>query len=232
MIIERLMNQMGKHKVVVTVVVVVVVALIAGGLLLKSNRSDEPVSEDGDAILGTEEPDPAADVVVTLEEFGDYQSQSCAELHPTLKNLKTEYGTNLNLVFRNLPLSVNKNALMAAHAAEAARMQSRFWEMHDLLYQRQNEWKDEENPQPRFLRFAEELGIDLARFRSDLDSEQVRFRIEADKDAALALGIQEIPAIVINGRRLKTEAMTADGIREGIEVMLTRGSEEAPVQSP
>jgi protein-disulfide isomerase len=225
---------MGKYRVVVIVAVVVVFALIGGGLFLKSHRNDESVlSDENDAMLDTEEDDPAADIVVTLEEFGDYQSQSCAKLNPTLKKLKEEYGPNLNVVFRNLPvISINKNALLAAQAAEAARMQSRFWEMHDLLYEKQNEWKDEENPRPKFLQFAGDLGIDVARFRSDIDSEQVRFRIEADKDAAVAQGIQEIPAIVINGRRLKTEAMTADGIREGIEVMLTRGSEESPDQSP
>jgi protein-disulfide isomerase len=221
---------MGKHKAILIVAVVVVVALIGGGLLLESQRSDESVvSDENDAIVATEEDDPAADLVVTLEQFGDYQSQSCAELNPTLKKLKEEYGTNLNVVFRNLPVtSINKNALRAAQAAEAARMQSRFWEMHDLLYEKQSEWKDEKNPRSKFLQFAGDLGIDLARFRRDINSKQVRFRIEADKDAAVALDIQEIPAIVINGRRLKTEAMTADGIREGIELMLTRGSEESP----
>ena len=104
--------------------------------------------------------------------------------------------------------------------------------MHYLLLEKQNEWKDEENPKPRFVQWARDLGVDVARFEQDMDSEQVTFRIEADKDAAIALAIQEVPAIVINGRRLKSDAMTSEGIREGIEVMLTRGSEEAADSSP
>jgi protein-disulfide isomerase len=146
--------------------------------------------------------------------------------------LKQEYGKNLNVVFRNLPLPGNKNSLPAAQAAEAARMQSRFWEMHDVLYSRQSEWKDAENPREKFLQYARELGIDVERFARDMDSEQVRLRLEADKDAALALSLQEIPAIVMDGRRLKTDAMTADGIREGIELMLTRGVENPPAPAP
>ena len=218
------------NKSVLIVVVVIVIALVGGGLLLNSQRADESIAdEEIDPIVDTGEPDPAANVVVTLEEFGDYQSSACADLNPTLKKLKEEYASNLNLVFRNLPLTnINKNALAAAQAAEAARMQNRFWEMHDLLYEKQNEWKDDEDPRPKLLKFAQDIGLDVERFRRDLDGEQVQFRIEADKDAAVALGIQETPAILINGRRLKTDATTADGIREGIEVMLTRSSEEAP----
>lgn len=223
---------MEKSKAILIVVVVIVVSLIGGGLLLNFQKRNDPVDEEDDPIVETNVADPAANVVVTLEEFCDYQSPACSTIASTLKKLTEEYGANVNLVFRNTPQPVNKNALPAARAAEAARMQSRFWEMHYLLLEKQNEWKDEANPRPKFLHWARDLGIDVARFEQDMDSEQVTFRIEADKDAAIALAIQEVPAIVINGRRLKTEAMTADGIREGIEVMLTHGSEEAGDASP
>lgn len=219
---------MEKSKAVLIVVVVIVVTLIGGGLLLNFQRRDDQVTEDDDPVVEANVEDPAANVVVTLEEFCDYQSPACATISPTLKKLKEEYGTNLNFVFRNAPLPGNKNALPASLAAEAARMQSRFWEMHYLLIDKQNEWKDEEDPRPKFVQMARDLGLDVVRFAQDMDSEQVTFRIQADKDAALALGIQEVPSIAINGRRLKTDAMSPDGIREGIEVMLTHGSEESP----
>jgi protein-disulfide isomerase len=223
---------MEKSRAILIVVVVLVVSLIGGGLLLNFQKRDDPVEEEDESIVEANVADPAANVVVTLEEFCDYQSPACATIAPTLKKLGEEYGTNVNLVFRHTPLPANRNALPAARAAEAARMQSRFWEMHYLLLEKQNEWKDEDNPRPRFLQWARDLGIDVARFEKDMDSEQVTFRIEADKDAAVALAIQEVPAIVINGRRLKTDAMTAEGIREGIEVMLTHSSEEAADTTP
>jgi len=223
---------MEKSKAILIVAVLIVVSLIGGGLLLNFQKRDEPVDEEDDSIVEANVADPAENVVVTLEEFCDYQSPACVTMATTLKKLRDEYGTNVNLVFRNTPLPANKNALPAARAAEAARMQSRFWEMHYLLLERQNEWKDEENPRVKFLQWARDLGIDVARFEQDMDSEQVTFRIEADKDAAITLAIQEVPAIVVNRRRLKTDAMTADGIREGIEVMLTHGSEEAADTTP
>ena len=218
---------MEKSKAVLIVVVVIVVSLIGGGLLLNFQQRNDRDDEEDDPNIEANVEDPAANVVVTLEEFCDYQSPACATISPTLKKLKAEYATNVNLVFRNTPLPGNTNALPAARAAEAARMQSRFWEMHYLLLEKQGEWKDETDPRAKFLQFARDLGIDVVRFEQDMDSEPVTLRLEADKHAAFALAIQEVPSILINGRRLVSSAMTAEGIREGIEVMLTQGSEQA-----
>ena len=162
-------------------------------------------------------------VVVTLEEFGDYQCPPCGGLHPSLKKMKQEFSANLNFVFRNLPLTtLHKNALTAAQAAEAARMQSRFWEMHDLLYENQDLWKDDINPKSIFVKFAEDLGLDTARFARDMDDKQVNLRIEADRSAAAELGIDSTPTLLIDGRKLLPEVTNPDGIRKGIEFTLSR----------
>src|SRR6185436_9259231 len=162
-------------------------------------------------------------VVVTLEEFGDYQCPPCGGLHPSLKKMKQEFGANLNFVFRNLPLTtLHKNALAAAQAAEAARMQSHFWEMHDLLYENQDLWKDDINPKSIFVKFAEDLGLDTARFARDMDDKQVNLRIEADRSAAAELGIDSTPTLLIDGRKLLPEVTNPDGIRKGIEFTLSR----------
>lgn len=164
-----------------------------------------------------------ADVVVTLEEFGDYQCPPCGALHPTLKKLKQDYGANLNFVFRNLPLTqIHKNALVAAQAAEAARMQDRFWEMHDFLYENQELWRDDINPQAIFVKEAADLGMDVARFRRDMGDKQVQLRIDADAAAATRFGVEGTPTIFIEGLQLRPEAMTPDGIRKGIEQMMAR----------
>jgi protein-disulfide isomerase len=167
--------------------------------------------------------------VVTLEEFGDYQCPPCGALHPALKKLKQEFGPNLNFVFRNLPLpAIHKNALVAAQAAEAARMQNRFWEMHDLLYENQDLWKDDINPRNIFAKFASDLGLDTKRFARDMDDKQVQMRIEADADAAAQLGVDGTPTILIEGRELRAEATTAEGIRKGIELMLAKKAAPTP----
>src|SRR6266849_3964080 len=102
---------------------------------------------------------------VTVEEYGDYQCPPCGKLHPEIKRIQHDYGSRINFVFHNLPLiNIHKNALLAAQAAEAARLQDRFWQMHDLIYESQDAWKDEENPRPTFSGYARKLGLDLKRF--------------------------------------------------------------------
>jgi protein-disulfide isomerase len=161
--------------------------------------------------------------VVTLEEFGDYQCPPCGALHPGLKKLKQEFGANLNFVFRNLPLTtIHKNALAAAQAAEAARMQDRFWEMHDFLYENQGLWQDDINPKAIFLKQAADLGLDTARFRRDMDDKQVQMRIDADADAAAQFGVSGTPTIFIDGLQLRPEVTNPEGIRKGIEQMMAR----------
>lgn len=211
---------MSRYQPVLIVACVLVVAIAAGALLLRSNNTD---TSDTDRINSPPEQkkEIAPDTVVTLEEYGDYQCAPCGDLHPTLKQLRQEFGPKLNFVFRNLPLSeIHKNALVAARAAEAARRQNKFWEMHDLLYENQQVWQDQANPRPTFLRFARDIGLDVARFTQDMDDEQVRFRIEADRDEAARLSIDATPTIFIDGRRLGTDALSPEGIRKRIQARL------------
>ena len=168
-------------------------------------------------------------VVVTLEEFGDYQCPPCGALHPGLKKIQQEFGPNLNFVFRNLPLTtIHKNALVAAQAAEAARIQSRFWEMHDLLYENQDLWKEDINPRPIFIKFAADLGLDTGRFAQDIEDKQVQLRIEADQDEAAQRGVTGTPTLFIEGRELRPEATTPEGIRKGIQLMLKQKASPTP----
>jgi protein-disulfide isomerase len=206
---------------------VLVAAAVGAFLLLRSggNKDSFTVPEP------SAEPQrkPPADAVVTLEEFGDYQCPPCGALHPTLKKLKQEFGPNLNLVFRNLPLTtIHKNALAAAQAAEAARVQNRFWEMHDLLYENQNLWTEDINPRTIFLKFAADLGLDTGLFARDMDGEQVKLRIEADQDAAAELGVIGTPTILLDGRQLRPEVTNPDGIRKGIDYLLGQKASPAP----
>lgn len=222
---------MQKYTPFLIIVIVLIAAIIGGVFLFRSDQNTNRSMAVAPNSNRTPEPPrkPPTDVVVTLEEFGDYQCPPCGELHPALKKIKQDFGPNLNFVFRNLPLTViHKNALAAAQAAEAARMQNHFWEMHDLLYENQNLWKDDINPRSIFVKFARDIGLDTARFMKDVDDKQVQLRIEADKDAAAKLGIDGTPTILIDGRQLRVEVTNPDGIRKGIEVMLARKASSSP----
>jgi protein-disulfide isomerase len=220
---------MNNHRPFLIIALVLLVAAAGTALLLRSNqRVDSSRNADIES-SDTAKKNFSADTVVTLEEFGDYQCPPCGQLHPTLKKLKQEYGANLNFIFRNLPLTkVHQNALAAAQAAEAARIQNRFWEMHDLLYENQGLWKDDINPRSIFTKFAADLGLNTAQFVRDLDGTQIQMRIEADEAAAAKQGIDGTPTILINGRQLRAEMTTPEGVRKGIEVMLSAKATPSP----
>jgi protein-disulfide isomerase len=99
---------------------------------------------------------------VTLEEFGDFQCPPCGALHPMLKTLQQEFGPRLRLIFREFPLvPAHQHALAAARSAEAAGMQGKFWEMHDLLYDNQKLWSNAIDVRPIFEDYATKIGLDL-----------------------------------------------------------------------
>jgi|ERR1043166_7324035 protein-disulfide isomerase len=217
---------MKKYRAFLIIAIVLAATSVATALLIRANRnraSSTALTTNQQQPSAPSKTKPGADVVVNLEEFGDYQCPPCGQLHPSLKQLKQEFGPNLNFIFRNLPLTtIHKNSMAAAQAAEAARMQDHFWEMHDLLYENQDLWKEDINPRAIFLKLAAELGLDKGRFIKDMDGEPVKMRIEADQSAAAEQGINGTPTVLIEGRQLRPEVTNPEGIRKGIEFMLEK----------
>jgi protein-disulfide isomerase len=226
-------SRMKKYRAFLIIGIVLLAALAATAWLLRPRwKEDSFIAANSNSQAVTAPPSKSkapADAVVTLEEFGDYQCPLCGTLHPGLKQLKHDFGPNLNFVFRNFPLpTIHKNAMAAAQAAEAARMQDRFWEMHDLLYENQDLWKEDVNPRAIFLTFAGDLGLDKNRFTRDMDSDQVKLRIQADQSAATELGINGTPTVLIEGRELRPEVTNLVGIRKGIEFYLAKKVSATP----
>ncbi|PYS46560.1 MAG: disulfide bond formation protein DsbA [Acidobacteria bacterium] len=158
---------------------------------------------------------------VTLDEYGDYQCPPCGALYPELKTLEKDYGDQVRFVFHQFPLqTVHKHAELAAHAAEAAALQGHFWEMHDMLYQNQLSWSVAEDARPVFIQYARMLGLDVDRFTRDLDGYEVKSRVDTDIERGKSLGVQGTPTVFINGRQLKPEVMTDDGLRLALDYML------------
>jgi protein-disulfide isomerase len=175
------------------------------------------------ATIPIEKPNVKVSSPVVLEEYGDYQCPPCGMLYPVLKDIEHEYGKQLQIVFHHFPLTkIHKNAMNAARAAEAARNQGKFWEMHDHLYRNQNAWKDLDDPRPMFVQYARELGLNTDRFTRDLDSPEVEQRIAADMQKGTSIGITGTPTLLIDGNMLRYEATTPDGVRQGINFMLQR----------
>ncbi|TSC76232.1 MAG: Protein-disulfide isomerase [Parcubacteria group bacterium Gr01-1014_31] len=142
------------------------------------------------------------DAAVTLMEYADFQCPACAAYAPLVKQLGDEYGDRVKIVMRHFPLRQHGNAVPASQAAEAAGRQGKFWEMHDLLYERQDAWKDSRTPLELFGTYAAELQLDAAKFQADYADPAVRAKIDAHQQSGTALQISGTPSFFVNGRAI------------------------------
>jgi len=167
------------------------------------------------------------DAPVTLEEFGDFQCPPCSNAAVFIDQLVKEYHPNLKLVFRNLPLPVHNHAREAALAAEAAGLQGRYWEMHDVLYREQAVWSKADNARELFDSYAGMLGLNLNQFKKDIASEKARQRIESDQERADSLGVRSTPTVFINNQEVAPNEKTPNGLRAKIDAALKQKSSKA-----
>lgn len=161
-----------------------------------------------------------ANAKVVLEEYGDYQCPPCGVLFPELNTIEKEYGSQLRFVFRHFPLAMHKHAFVAAHAAEAAARQGRFWEMHDMIYRNQANWSLAPDARPVFIQYARTLQLDVDRFTRDMDSPEVAASVQADVERGKSVGVEGTPTLFINGRQLRPEIVTLDGLRTALDFVL------------
>lgn len=188
-----------------------------------SPNASAPVTPPVVADAGADPPhaEGPIDAPVTIEEFGDFQCPPCALLHPILKAMEKEFGPQLRVIFREFPLvPAHEHALAAARAAEAAGLQGKFWEMHNLLYTNQNSWKSAFDVRPIFEGYATSLGLNLDRYRKDITSETVQYRIFLDGKRARSLGVKGTPTAFMNGREIPFESLAPDKLRQLIAAEL------------
>ena len=154
--------------------------------------------------------------LVTLDEFGDFQCPPCGRISDPLAQLQKEY--NLRLIFHEFPLvQFHKHALEAARAAEAAGLQRRFWEMHDVLFHNQANWSNAENVQTLFKVYANMIGLDVERFDKDMTNKKVSDLIEKDQNQGVSLGVKNTPTIFLNNREIDPKELNTTGLRAAIE---------------
>jgi protein-disulfide isomerase len=217
----------------VIIAAVLVLTLGAGGWFYRSKQQalTQAAAKTGVAKTGPPKPGAApphvrglADARVTLEEFGDFQCPPCARVAPAVKQLEKDYGGRLRVIFRQFPMAMHLRALDAACASEAAGLQDHFWEMHQLLYDNQWIWSRVPYARVFFTDRAKDLGLDVERFKKDLDSEQVKARVAADRERGVSLGVDRTPIIFVNKRRLPELELSEAGMRKAIDAALNEKS--------
>src|SRR6185369_789247 len=152
-----------------------------------------------------------ANAKVTIVAFSDFQCPFCSRVVPTLDKIAKEYPTQVRFYFRHNPLPFHADAPLASQAAIAAEQQGKFWEMHDKMFTNQQNIK-----RPDLEKYAQELGLDMNKFKAALDSGSGKGRIDGDMAIGRQIGVQGTPNFFINGRQL-TGAQPYDAFKKLID---------------
>ncbi len=162
------------------------------------------VSADDDPFIGS----PTTKVTVVA--FVDFQCSACAAVNPILKDIVSESGSNVRLVYRDYPLTeTHDNALLAALAGNAAKNQGKFFEMADLMYRNQDALDAES-----LKRYAAELGMNIPQFERDIKSEATAAEVRKDIVDGDALAVAGTPTVFVNG--VKVYRLSAEKLREAV----------------
>jgi protein-disulfide isomerase len=159
---------------------------------------------------------------INLLVYGDFECSACLRMFPIEKQIIAKYANQISFTFRNFPLdSIHQNARAASRAAEAAGKQSKFFEMHDLLYENQSTWLNLSDPMPAFVQLATTLGLNINQFKTDYASETINSTINADLKEGQSKGVSGTPAYYLNGKELNlSEIQTFDQFSAKIDAAI------------
>lgn len=154
-----------------------------------------------DHVFGNEE------AKVTLINYGDFQCPGCAGAHPIIKNVVENYKDKIRFIFRNFILSYHTNAKAASATAEAAGLQNKYWEMHNLIYESQASWEslNVEDRTGFFNSLAETIDLDMNKFKVDMADERLVTKMTFDYNVGIKSGVKATPSFYLNGQLLDPE---------------------------
>lgn len=214
-------------KTTLVVIAVSFIVLLGGAFVFSTIQTTE---SDEDVVL-TEKVKGNTESTVTLAEYSDFQCPACQSFTPVLTEIMNEYGDQLRFEYHHFPLiSIHPSAELAARASEAAGVQGKFWEMHDILFANQPQWSQNINPRNQFIAYAEEIGLDAEMFKRHLNSKIIREAVQEDMREGRTLGITGTPSFYLNGEKM--EITTFDDFKSQIEVAIgVKAPEEVPSAS-
>ncbi len=195
---------MNIKRIIFWVIFVIVLGLIVWGLAVAMNKplNTEPTLGVPSDVTLTDHARGPADAPVTIIEYSDFQCPACEAYYPLIERLIAEASTTVRYVYRHYPLypMPHKNAMIAAQATEAADLQGKFWDMYRLVFENQKSWENASNAAALFEEYAQRIGLNVATYKNDVNSDRVKARVQKDRDEGTALGIRGTPTFFINGK--------------------------------
>lgn len=158
---------------------------------------------------------------VNIVEFSDFQCPACAAAHPVVNKILEDYKGKVNFVYRHFPLPQHPYGTKAAIAAEAAGEQGKFWEMYNKLFDKQAEWSESKDVVANFTGYAQELNLDINKFKQDMESGKYDERIKSDQSDGVAAKINATPTFFINGEKI-SGAGSYDDFKTKIDSALSK----------
>ena len=154
---------------------------------------------------------------ITVVEYGDFECPTCKQAAPAVKLVLERFGGRVRFVFRHFPVeSAHPHAMHAAQAAEAAGGQSKFWQMHDLLFENQRHLK-----MNNLRSYAERLELDMPRFIAEMDDEIYLQRVREHMRSGAQSHVRGTPTFYINGV-IQDVSFGMHSLMEGVEAAVKR----------
>lgn len=185
------MNNDTKVLLIIGGLTLAIVAFIVVGSGSSGGKADAEVINRGGVATGS------ATAKVSLTEFSDFFCPACKAVNPVVDQILAKYNGQLKFVYKHFPLPQHPLAFKAAQAAQAADLQGKFWLYHDKLFENQDNLKEDS-----FTKIAHDLGLNLDKFKNDLNSDDVVKKVQSDLDDAKKLNLPGTPSFFINGEKL------------------------------
>ena len=216
----------GSGKVVIGVGVVLVALLAYYAIATKGGATVAPVVTTV-AVVENDHMRGATSPKATIVEYGDLQCPACGAYESVVQGILAKYPNDVRVVFRHFPLTqIHQNALLAAKFTEAAAIQGKFWEMHDLLYEKQDEWGNLAAPLSReqvltyFKTYASQLSLDVNKFTTAIETNEAINIINEDISAGTASGVNATPTFFVNNTKITEPSFAA--IKKEIDRVLQK----------
>lgn len=158
----------------------------------------------------------SAEPKVEIVKYSDFQCPACKYFVSIEEKLKEEYGDKVKITYKHFPLNMHEFAQLAARASEAAKAQGKFQEMHDLIFEGQEQWA-RGNAEGMFIGYAKKLDLNMDQFKEDLNSASTQNIVMKDKQQGLDLSVNSTPTFFINGAKLENNPRTYGGFKAIIE---------------